>query len=162
VREAPVCGQLKFCEVIGVTAYFRTNIYKKFARLLLLTLTGHAKMRTMILTCSILASVILAYVSTQIYASKVQERVTDLKKQQILLTEKINDMAAEYTLSSSRSKVVDYCEKKLGMVKAGDRSMIRVAVEEESSFPELAKSPGSEIWKETHLALGNINTRVSQ
>lgn len=144
-----------------MNSYFHSSIYKKFTRFALTILSGHASMRSMILVCAGSALIVLAYVSTQIYAAKTLDVVSDLKQRQTILLDSVNQLTGDYASISSRSKVIDYCESKLGMVKAEDASVIRIAVEEgRSDQPALAHMPANTVWSQTHLAKRTINDKA--
>lgn len=142
-------------------SYFHSSIYKKFTRFAITILSGHASMRSMILVCAGSALVILGYVSTQIYAAKTLDTVSDLKQRHTVLQDNVNQLTGEYASISSRSKVIEYCETKLHMVRAGDAAVIRIAVEEgDSDLPVLAHMPANTVWSNTHLAIRNTNDKV--
>jgi hypothetical protein len=142
-------------------SYFHSSIYKKFTRFAITLLSGHASMRSMILVCAGSALIILAYVSTQIYAAKTLDTVSDLKQRRTVLLDSVNQLTGDYAAISSRSKVIDYCETKLGMVKAEDSAVIRIAIDEGNhDLPVLAHLPANAVWSQVHLAEGNTDHKV--
>lgn len=144
-------------------SYFRSSIYKRFTRFALTILSGNASMRSMILVCVISALIILAYVSTQIYAARTLDNVSELKQQQTLLQDNVNRLTARYAAVSSRSNVINYCEKNLGMVKATDTAVIRIAVEEgDSDRPELARLTVRPVWSHMHLVRHNTQRKAAR
>lgn len=146
-----------------MSSYFRSNMYKKFIRLLVSVISGNASMRTLILVCGVSVLVILAYVSTQIYSARLLDTVFELKQQKVLLQETVNDLTGIQASMSSRSKVIGYCEQKLGMTKAADDAVIRVAVEESAGeLPELARTPEDSDRPHTYLAVRAANDKVMQ
>jgi hypothetical protein len=146
-----------------MSSYFHSTMYKKFTRLLVTVISGNASMRTLILVCGASVLVILAYVSTQIYSARLLDNVLDLKQQKLLLQETVNDLTGVQASLSCRAKVIGYCEEKLGMTKAADDAIIRVAVEESArQLPELARLPENDERTQTHLAVRTINDKVMQ
>jgi hypothetical protein len=138
-------------------------MYKKFTRLLVTVISGNASMRTLILVCGVSVLVILAYVSTQIYSARLLDTVIELKQKRLLLQETVNDLTGVQASLSSRSKVIGYCEEKLGMAKAADDAVIRVAVEESArELPEIARISEKDERLQTHLAIRTTNNKVMQ
>ncbi|MBI4721072.1 MAG: hypothetical protein HY770_07635 [Chitinivibrionia bacterium] len=118
-------------------------------------------MRTVILMCGASVIVILAYVSTQIYSAKLLDAVLALKQEKVLLQETVNDLTGVQASLSSRAKVIGYCEEKLGMTKAPDEAVIRVAVEERAhDAPEFARIPENDERSRTHVAIRTTNDKV--
>lgn len=142
-------------------SHFHSNIYKKFTKFAITILSGHASMRSMMLVCVGSAMIILVYVSTQIYAAKTLDTVAELKQRHAALQDSINQLTGDYAAISSRSKVIEYCEKKLSMVKAEDTALIRIAVEEgDRGLTALAHLPANTVWSQTHLAKRNTNHKA--
>ena len=142
-------------------SYFHSSIYKKFTRFAITILSGHASMRSMILVCAGSALIILGYVSTQIYAAKTLDTVSDLKQRHTVLQDSVNQLMGDYASISSRSKVIEYCETKLHMVKAGDAAVIRIAVEEgENDLPVMAHMPANTVWSHMLMAKRNTNYKA--
>jgi hypothetical protein len=68
---------------------------------------------------SVCALLLLAYVSVQIYAGVLRQEIAVLELQRSEGKETLNRLTGELVLNSSRERVVDYCENKLGMVRLG-------------------------------------------
>ena len=97
----------------------RNDLSKKFSRLLVSALTGHAKVAVTIAVYSVFALLLLAYVSVQIYAGVLRQEISALEHQRSEAKETLNKLTGEFVLDSSRDRVIDYCETKLGMVRLG-------------------------------------------
>ena len=82
----------------------------------------------MMLAYASFAVVLLAYVSTQVYTSSLMEDIAELKRTRRDSKEEIGLLMAEYMSLSSKRRIANYCEKKLGMVPAGSERMHRVSV----------------------------------
>lgn len=103
--------------------------YIRFIHFLWAMCTGRVDMRSFILGCSLLSLLALAHVTLQIYSADLKETISELKNDQFALVERLNHLRSERARLSSRKRVMEYCEKKLGMVRAGGHTIIRVAVQ---------------------------------
>lgn len=92
-------------------------------------LTGRLGVVMMTLAYAALAVLLLAYTSIQIYTSTLMEDVARLKRTQREQRERVGVLTAEYTSLSSRTRIGDYCEKRLGMVQADPAEVVRVVVD---------------------------------
>lgn len=97
----------------------KNDLSRKFSRLLVSALTGHAKVAVTIAVYSVFAILLLAYVSVQIYAGVLRQEISALEHQRSEAKETLNKLTGEFVLNSSRDRVIDYCETKLGMVRLG-------------------------------------------
>jgi hypothetical protein len=73
------------------------------------------------------AVILLAYVSTQVYTSSLQEEISQRKLEERSLREDIGMLMVTYTGLVSKPRIANYCEAKLGMVEANPGSMTRVS-----------------------------------
>jgi hypothetical protein len=125
----------------------RNNIYRNFSRLMISALTGQAKIGVTICVYTVVAVLLLAYVSAQVYADVLRQEIAVYKQEQCDLSEDLNMLMSDYVAHSSRNRVSRYCETKLGMVKAGGESLEILAVDGSDtgfSIPmELTKKQGT-------------------
>jgi hypothetical protein len=113
----------------------RNGLYKRFSHLMFSALTGQTKVGVTIFVYSVLALVLLAYVLVQIYAGVLRLEIAGLKQQRADLKEGLNKLTGDYVSLSSRSRVAEYCEERLGMVEAKGENLLVVAVNDgESGF----------------------------
>jgi hypothetical protein len=108
----------------------RSNIYRNFSRLLISALTGQARLSVTILVYTVVAVLLLTYVSAQVYADVLRQEIAGFKLERCDLKEDLNMLTSDYVASSSRSRVSQYCEKELGLVKAAGESLEILAVED--------------------------------
>jgi cell division protein FtsL len=101
-----------------VNKSLRNNIYKQFSRVMVSALTGQAKIGVTIVVYSTIALLLLTYVSAQIYAGVLMQEIAELKQARCDLREDANKLTGDYVSLSSRSRVSQYCEKRLGMIEA--------------------------------------------
>lgn len=106
----------------------RSNIYRGFSRTLISALTGQARISVTIFVYAVVAVLLLAYVSAQVYADVLRQEIAVYKQERCDLKEDLNMLTSEYVANSSRSRVSRYCEKELGMIKAGGESLEILAV----------------------------------
>jgi hypothetical protein len=110
-------------------------------------LTGQAKISVTIFVYTVIAVLLLAYVSAQVYADVLRQEIAVYKQERCDLREDLNMLTSDYVAHSSRSRVSRYCENKLGMVKAGGESLEILAVDRgEGGFSipvELTKKQGT-------------------
>ena len=97
----------------------RHDPYRKFSRLMMSALLGHSRVGVTIAVYSAVALLLLAYVSVQIYAGMLRQEIALLEQQRVEAKETLNKLTGEFVLNSSRDRVIDYCETKLGMVRLG-------------------------------------------
>jgi len=142
-----------------MSAYFRSSFYKRFTRFVLQALSGNLSLRYSIMACIFISTVILAYVSMQIYASRIIESNSRLRTQETLCREQLNELTGRYMSLSSRKRIVHYCEKKLNMTETGDDSLVRVAVETNAVDDLLLVGEyKKETWYPTPLAFRNARS----
>ncbi len=108
----------------------RGNIYRGFSRTLISALTGQARISVTIFVYAVVAVLLLTYVSAQVYADVLRQEIAVFKQERCDLKEDLNMLTSEYVTNSSRIRVSRYCEKKLGMIKAGGESLEIFAVED--------------------------------
>jgi cell division protein FtsL len=92
--------------------------------------TGHTRVGVTIAVYSVCAVLLLAYVSVQIYAGVLRQEISALKQERGEVREAMNKLTGEYVSLSSRSRIADYCENKLGMVRVEGESFEVIAVKD--------------------------------
>ena len=113
----------------------RKDPYRKFSRLMVSALTGHSKVAVTIAVYSVVALLLLAYVSVQIYAGVLRQEIAMLEQQRVEAKEALNNLTGEFVLLSSRDRVVEYCENRLGMVRLDGENFEVLAVNEGAAEP---------------------------
>ena len=94
------------------------TIYKQFSQVMLSALTGQAKVGVTIAVYATIATLLLTYVSAQIYAGVLMQEIAELKQARCDLNEEANTLTGDYVSLSSRKRVSEFCERRLGMVEA--------------------------------------------
>jgi cell division protein FtsL len=97
----------------------RQDVYRKFSRFAVTALTGQTKVGATIAVYTLCALLLLAYVSVQIYAGVLRQEISQLKLARSEVKEALNKLTGDYVSLSSRERVSDYCENRLGMVRVG-------------------------------------------
>lgn len=113
----------------------RIDPYRKFSRLMVSALTGHSKVAVTIAVYSVVALLLLAYVSVQIYAGVLRQEIALLEQQRVEAKEALNKLTGDFVSLSSRDRVVEYCEKKLGMVRLDGDNFEVLAVNKGAAEP---------------------------
>lgn len=106
----------------------RHDPYKRFSRLVVSALTGQNRVSVTILVYSVIALLLLAYVSAQIYAGVLQQEIAALEQQRLDSKEALNKLTGRYVSLSSRARVSEYCETKLGMARVSGENFEVLAV----------------------------------
>ena len=106
-----------------------SDIYKKLAETFISALTGQTKLSVTLVVYSFLALMLLTYVSAQVYTSVLSQEISELKTQRYRCKENLSRLTGEYVALSSGTRVSQYCEDVLGMIKAGDKAVQRYAVQ---------------------------------
>ena len=120
-----------------MSGYLKKSLYRRFNHLLATVISGHAGVARTLLVFSVCAVLLLFYVTTQIYAELLCERIAQLEKKQLVLREQYHTMTGDYTRLTSRERIGGYCENVLGMVEADGETLRRVAVDAgDGSYPE--------------------------
>ena len=120
-----------------MSTYLKSNLYKRFNYFMASVISGSAGVTRTMLLFSACAFLLLFYVTTQIYAGVLSERITELKKTRLVLSEQYHTLTGDYIRLASRKRVGGYCEKVLGMVEADSETMRRVAVDAgDGRYPE--------------------------
>jgi hypothetical protein len=112
-----------------VSGYLNSNLYKRFNYFMASVVSGQAGVARTILVFSACAFLLLFYVTTQIYAGVLTERIAELEQKQLVVREQYHTLTGNYTRLASRERIGTYCEKVLGMVEADNETMRRVAVD---------------------------------
>jgi len=91
-------------------------------------LSGRLGVSLMALAYASFAVVLLAYVSTQVYTSSLNEQISRRRSLERSVEEQMGLLTAEYTRLASRARIAPFCEDKLGMVEADKESMHRLRI----------------------------------
>lgn len=110
-------------------------------------LTGRLGTVMMVGSYGLLAAVLLAYVSTQVYTESLLADIQQRRRGERELSERIGVLTADYARLVSRSRISAYCENELGMVQADPQTMARIWVDSGESVwrPLLAPEDAVEI-----------------
>jgi len=103
-------------------------VYQTLSRMLVTALCGQCRTPVTLLVYGTAAVLLLAYVSGQVYASAMTQRISALKSERHEYKERLNLLTSEYVALTSRVRVTDYCRNTLGMIEAKDGSLERFAV----------------------------------
>ncbi|MBP2681667.1 MAG: hypothetical protein H6Q78_1530 [Candidatus Krumholzibacteriota bacterium] len=98
-------------------------------------LMGHSRVGVTIAVYSAVALLLLAYVSVQIYAGMLRQEIALLEQQRVEAKETLNKLTGEFVSLSSRDRVIDYCENKLGMVRLDGENFEVLAVNKGAGEP---------------------------
>jgi hypothetical protein len=109
----------------------RYGLYKRFSRLVFSAVTGQTRVGVTVFVYSVLAVLLLAYVSAQIYAGVLRQEIAVLEQDRLDSRETLYKLTGSYVSLSSRARVSEYCESKLRMVRVGGDSFEVVAVADE-------------------------------
>lgn len=107
----------------------RVSIYSRFSHLLIAGLTAQTRLSTTLGVYGAIALLLLVYVSAQVYTTVLSQEIAELKSDRSGRTEELHRLSSRYIGLSSHAVVAEYCEKKLGMVKADGDDMRRVAID---------------------------------
>jgi len=91
-------------------------------------LSGRLGVFLMTLSYTVIAIVLLAYVSTQVYTSSLQEEIARRRNTVRDVEEQTAVLMGEYRAVTSRDRIMTYCRKHLGMVEAGPLTVTRVRI----------------------------------
>jgi cell division protein FtsL len=116
-----------------------SDIYKKLNHAFAAALLGQGKVSVTIVVYCLIAAMLLAYVSAQIYTNVLVEDVARLKRETTLQQETMNRLTTSYVASTSRNRVIRYCESSLGMVEVSEDCLQRFAIKygDDGSMEEL-------------------------
>lgn len=104
------------------------ELHKKFTGFVVSALAGRSKVGVTIFVYSVLAVLLLAYVSAQIYAGVLRTEITSLEKQKLATKEAFYRLTGRYVSMSARGPVSEYCEKVLKMRSVSGETLEIVAV----------------------------------
>lgn len=104
------------------------DVCSRISHLLIGALTGQTKMHVTIAVYSLLALLLLGYVSAQIYTSVLAQGIAERKDVRYARKECLSKLTSDYVALSSRERISSYCESVLGMTPAGDEQLERFAV----------------------------------
>lgn len=104
------------------------DLHKRFTRFVVSAVTGRSKVGVTIFVYSLLAALLLVYVSAQIYAGVLRAEISSLEKQRLASKEAYNKLYGRYVSLSSRGPVSEYCETVLKMKSVGEETLEIVAV----------------------------------
>ena len=106
----------------------KSPLYRKLSRLLVTALLGQSRTPVTLLVYGAAAVLLLAYVSGQVYAGALTQKISVLKTERHDYKEQLNLLTSEYVALTSRARVSAYCKNTLGMIEADDGSLERFAV----------------------------------
>lgn len=109
------------------------DVYRKLGQGFVAAVTCNTRLHVTLFVYSVVAVLLLTYVSAQVYTTALTQNITELKQERHSRKEVLNNLTSDYIALSSRTRVTDYCESVLGMVQAGDGSFERFAVEDSPS-----------------------------
>ena len=104
------------------------SVHRRISHLVVSALTGQARVSVTISVFLVIALVLLAYVSTQIYAGVLLGDIAHLRQDKSGYRELMNTLTSEHVALSSRERVTRYCENVLHMVGANRENLEHVAV----------------------------------
>lgn len=106
------------------------DFHKRFGLFLIPALLGHARTSTTIAVYFAIAVLLLTYVMAQVYTGMLTQEIAVLKTERSRERERVNVLTSDYISRTSRVRVAQYCENKLGMKPARDDVLERFAVSE--------------------------------
>jgi hypothetical protein len=106
-------------------------LYRKLGHVLVTALMGNARLSTTIAVYSLVAVLLLTYVSLQVMTGMLTQEIAELTQEKNIRGERLNRLTATQVSLSSRDRVIAYCEATLGMKQASDTSYERFAVSDE-------------------------------
>lgn len=110
--------------------------YARFTQIMVSVLSGQARLSLTLFVCSLVAVLMLVYVSAQVYTTTLTQEIADLKRTESGFKETLNRLTSEYVTLSSGMRVAEHCRKQ-HMVPATEDCLVRYAVNFESGgFPE--------------------------
>jgi hypothetical protein len=108
----------------------KNPLYIRLGCVLIAALTGHTRLGVTIAIYSLVAVLLLAYVSLQVMAGMLTQEIAELGNEKNVRSERLHILTAQYVSLSSRDRVVRHCER-LGMTEASGGSYQRFAVSDE-------------------------------
>ncbi len=114
----------------------RDDVYKRLAQNFVAALICQTRLSVTLLVYTVLALLLLTYVSAHVFTSMLSQDIAQLQVQRQQRKETFNKLTSQYISVSSRARVADYCESVLGMVQTGERSVQRFAVRERPASSE--------------------------
>ncbi len=113
----------------------KSDIYRKLGHGLAAALTCSTRLHVTLFVYAGIALLLLTYVSAQVYTTVLTQDIAQLKRASQGRKETLNRLTSEYISVSSRARVTEYCESKLGMVQANDDIFERFAVKDDPNSP---------------------------
>lgn len=110
------------------------DAYGRASQLLISALTGQTKIHVTIAVYSLLALLLLGYVSAQIYTSVLAQGIAERKGVRHSHKEYLSKLTSDYVALSSRERITEYCESVLGMTRVGDGQLERFAVRDNAGL----------------------------
>jgi cell division protein FtsB len=115
----------------------KNDIYRRLGHGLAAALTCSTRLHVTLLVYTGIALLLLTYVSAQVYTTVLTQDIAELKRSRQGCKETLNKLTSEYISTSSRARVTEYCESKLGMVQANNGIFERFGVEADANNPSL-------------------------
>lgn len=111
-----------------------TDTLRRTIQLLSDALAGRRGIAWMVLSYGSFAVLLLAYVSIQVYTSSLMEDVSQRKREARDITEEIGLLTLSYTALTSKSRISEHCEERLGMRVADAEALRRISVNSKNHF----------------------------
>jgi hypothetical protein len=136
----------------------RRHVAIAAGRFLLDALSGRLGVPIMVMGYVTFSVLLLGYVSTQVYTHSLMESVERRKREELALREEIGVLTAQYATRTSKSRVSNLCEGKMGMVSASMNDIVRVGIDDGA----LPASPESKPAIQVEDVLGEDMGDLSQ
>ena len=107
----------------------RRERFADAAQLFFAALGGRLGAPIMVAGYLVVAGLLLAYVSAQVYTNSLMEDVSAHKRRELVAREKIGVLTARYATMTSKSRVSRECEEDLGLVESTTSDVVRVTVD---------------------------------
>jgi hypothetical protein len=134
----------------------RRSNFADATHLFFASLGGRLGAPMMVMGYLLIAVLLLAYVSAQVYTNSLMEQVAKRKRDEIVAREKIGVLTAHYATMTSKSRVARECEDELGLVESTTNDVVRVVLHgvrapERDSSVSMDRVLGSDITNLTRV-----------
>ena len=136
----------------------RRNAFSDGIQIFFAALGGKLGAPMMVAGYLVVAVLLLAYVSAQVYTNSLMEDVGARKRREIVAREKIGVLTARYATMTSKSRVSRQCEEDLGLVESTTSDVVRVAIDG-APAPESSRTAAVQIDRVPGSDIGSL-TRV--
>jgi hypothetical protein len=107
----------------------RRSTFADGAQIFFAALGGRLGAPMMVAAYLVVAGLLLAYVSAQVYTNSLMEDVAAARRRETVAHERIGMLSAHYATMTSKSRVSRECEEGLGLVESTTSDVVRVAIE---------------------------------